>query len=77
MQATWLTAAAIFVAIAAAGCERKESVPEPKVSEKTDLPAVNERIEREAEQGTRSGAPPASEQPGSETRRPADRGKSP
>jgi hypothetical protein len=77
--AGWLAATAIVIAITAFGCEReRRRVPEPKMSEKTDLPAVNERIEREAEQGTRTGAPPAADQPGTETGRPpADQGKSP
>lgn len=52
----WLTAAAIVIAMMTYGCERDRGIPEPRVSspeEKTSLPRINERVEREVEEGIR------------------------
>jgi hypothetical protein len=61
-KANWLTALAVVVVLATLGCNRESSVPEPKVPEKAQLPAINDRIEREADQGVRPAEPPT-EQP--------------
>lgn len=65
-KANWLAALAVVVAMANFGCNRESRVPEPKVPEKAQLPAINDRIEREADQGTRPAPPPPAEQPGRE-----------
>jgi hypothetical protein len=65
--------AAIIMGLAAFGCDRERTFPEPRVStpeERTNLPAVNERIEREADHETRPITPRTAPAPG-------DRGSNP